>query len=194
VESKASSSPSNAPSPDEGWLRAHAGGTTADAALAFFDTCPAVQIGEMTGRWRGSGLRTGSPLDGLLEAYGWYGKEFVDAETVHPLLFTDGAGRPRPIDPALIPVTLLRDRARLAHSTAARLVFRGVRPLLTTRTAKARLRAVEHRGVVTAAMVYDALPIIDVFRRVSRDTLLGVMDLRRLPAPFFFVLRRDEVS
>ena len=48
-----------------------------------------------------------------------------------------------------------------------------------------------HRGVVTAAMVYDSLPIIDVFRRVSADVLLGAMDMRGLPSPFLFVLRRD---
>jgi hypothetical protein len=40
-------------------------------------------------------------------------------------------------------------------------------------------------------MVYDALPIIDLFRRVGRDTLLGLMDMRGLDRPFFFVLRRD---
>jgi hypothetical protein len=180
VESKASSSLSSVRSPE--------------AALAFFDTCPAVAVEEMTGRWRGSGLPTGSPLDGLLEAYGWYGKEFVDAETVHPLLFADRAGRPRPVDPALIPVAVLRDHAALAHSAPARAAFAVVRPLLTTRKPKARLRAVEHRGVVTAAMVYDALPIIDVFRRLSADAVLGVMDLRGLAAPWFFVLRRDRVS
>jgi hypothetical protein len=150
-----------------------------------------VQIGELTGRWRGSGLPTGSPLDGLLEAYGWYGKEFVDAETVHPLLFADAAGRPRPLNPALIPIPVLRDHAGLAHSPLARSAFGVVRPLLTTRRPRARLRAVEHRGVVTAAMVYDALPIIDVFRRISADVLLGLMDLRGLAQPFFFVLRRD---
>ena len=44
----------------------------------------------MFGRWRGRGLHTNHPLDGLLETFGWYGKEFVDAETVHPLLFLDG--------------------------------------------------------------------------------------------------------
>ncbi|RBY98180.1 DUF4334 domain-containing protein [Blastococcus sp. TF02-8] len=144
----------------------------------------------MTGRWRGSGLPTGSPLDGLLEAYGWYGKEFLDAETVHPLLFATRSG-PRPVDPALVPVDVLRDRPGLAHARAARLAFRAVRPLLTTTRPRARLRTVEHRGVQTAAMVYDALPIIDVFRRVSSRTVLGLMDLRGLPDPFFFVLHRD---
>jgi len=162
-----------------------------DDALAFFDGLPAVPADEMLGRWRGSGLPTGSPLDGLLEAYGWYGKQFVDAETVHPLLFRDRAGRPRPVDPALVPLSVLRTAPGVAHSRVLRRVFPGVRPLLSTDKPKARLRTMEHRGVVTAAMVYDALPIIDVFRRVSADQVLGLMDLRGLADPFFFTLQRD---
>ena len=145
----------------------------------------------MVGRWRGSGLPTDSPLDGLLESHGWYGKEFLDDETVHPLLFRDRSGRPRPVDPALVPVGLLRDHPRLAHLPAARTAFGVLRPLLHTSRPKARLRTVEHRGVHTAAMVYDALPIIDVFRRVDADTVLGLMDLRGLRQPFFFLLRKD---
>ena len=50
----------------------------------------------------------------------------------------------------------------------------------------------EHRGVDTAAMIYDALPIIDVFRRVGSGVLLGAMDMRGLAAPFFFLLERDD--
>jgi len=175
----------------EGWLGEHPEGVPAAEALTFFDGLPAVAVPELTGRWRGSGLPTGSPLDGLLEAYGWYGKEFLDAERVHPLLFTDGTGAPRPVDPALIPIAVLRKRPALARHPVARLVFRGVRPLLTTTRPRARLRSVEHRGVVTAAMVYDALPVIDVFRRISADTVLGLMDLRGLRDPFFFLLQRD---
>jgi hypothetical protein len=173
------------------WLDAHRDGASAGDALAYFDGLPAAPTEAMFGRWRGSGLPTGSPLDGLLETYGWYGKEFVDAETVHPLLFLDRAGHPRPVDPALLPIGLLRDRTDLAAHPLTVRAFTGVRPALFTRKPKARLRAVEHRGVVTAAMVYDALPIIDVFRRVDPDTLLGLMDLRGLPQPFFFLLRRD---
>ncbi|WP_346619387.1 DUF4334 domain-containing protein [Blastococcus montanus] len=168
-----------------------AGGISRDEALGLFDDARPVAVDEMTGRWRGSGVPTGSPLDGLLESYGWYGKEFVDAETAHPLLFGTRSG-PRPVDPAPIPVRVLRDLPGLAHSRAARAAFRAVRPLLTTTRPKARLRAVEHRGVVTAAMVYDALPIIDVFRRVDGRTVLGLMDLRGLPDPFLFLLRRES--
>ena len=115
----------------------------------------------------------------------------MDAETVHPLLFRDRSGRPRPVDPGLLPVGMLRDRPALAHLREARAVFRAGRALLFTDRPRARLRTVEHRGVHTAAMVYDALPIIDVFRRVDAATALGLMDLRGLPQPFFFLLHRD---
>ena len=168
-----------------------AGSTTADETLARFDASPPVRPEEMLGRWRGSELPTGSPLDGLLEAYGWYGKEFLDGERVHPLLFTGRDGRPHPVNPALVPLAVLRDRPALAHVPAVRAAFSVVRPLLRTSKAKARLRSVEHRGVQTAAMVYDALPIIDVFRRVDDDRVLGLMDMRGLAEPFFFLLRRD---
>jgi hypothetical protein len=49
----------------------------------------------------------------------------------------------------------------------------------------------EHRGMTSATMIYDHWPILDTFRRVNHDTLLGVMDLRGMAQPFFFVLRRD---
>jgi hypothetical protein len=175
----------------ERWIRDHAEGTRAEVVLAFFDDLPAMDPAELTGRWRGSGLPSGSPLDGLLESYGWYGKEFIDAETVHPLLFRDSSGRPRPVDPARLPVSLLRTRAGPLLARVARAGFGAVRPLLYTRKPAARLRTVEHRGVQTAAMVYDAQPIIDVFRYVSADTVVGLMDLRGLAAPFFFLLQRD---
>ena len=45
-------------------------------------------------------------------------------------------------------------------------------PLWITHHPQARLRVVEHRGVSSAAMLYDHLPIIDVFRRLDAHTLL----------------------
>jgi len=49
----------------------------------------------------------------------------------------------------------------------------------------------EYRGVVSATMIYEALPINDLFRRVDRDTVIGAMDMRGHAAPFLFVLRRE---
>jgi hypothetical protein len=46
--------------------------------------------------------------------------------------------------------------------------------------------------VATAALLYDRLPIVDVFRSVTPDLLLGLMDLRGLPEPFAFLLERDR--
>ena len=174
------------------WIDQHRAGVPAAEALAFFDGLPAVGTELLIGRWRGSDLPTGSALDGLLGTYGWYGKEFLDAESVHPLLFSDAAGRPRPVDPALVPIGLLRSRPGLARRPTVVAGFAAVRPALFTSKPKARLRAMEHRGVVTAVMVYDALPIIDVFRRIDLDTVLGLMDLRGLDEPVFFRLDRDE--
>src|SRR4051812_33376044 len=171
------------------WLREHGSGAAARDALAFFDDRPAVDLAGMTGRWRGSGLPTAHPFDGLLEAYGWYGKEVLDPETVHPLLFRDAQGRARPVDPAYAPLAVLRQAPGLARTPIARAGFAVVRPLRTTRRPAARVRTVEHRGVVSAALVYDRLPIVDVLRRVEPGTLLGLMDMRGVPAPFFFVLR-----
>jgi len=170
----------------------HLGGAPAAEVLAFFDSLPPVRPDELVGRWRGSGLPTGSPLDGLLEAYGWWGKEVVDAETVHPLLFADRHGRPRPVDPLVVPLWVLRTRPQLARSVLARTAFRLVRPALSTGRGTARVRVVEHRGVATAAVVYDALPVIDVFRRVSDGVVLGLMDMRGWDPPFAFVLRRER--
>lgn len=78
----------------------------------------------------------------------------------------------------------------LALSPAMRGLVRVIRPLLETRAPRARLRMMAHRGVVTATMVYDHLPICDHFRRIDDDRLLGIMDLRG-STPFFFTLTRD---
>ncbi|SDD55159.1 protein of unknown function [Geodermatophilus telluris] len=174
------------------WLDRHRGGVAAADLLAFADRLPGVAVAALTGRWRGAELPTGSPLDGLLTAYRWWGKEVVDADTVHPLLFRDRAGRPRPVQPAVAPLGLVVRAPGVARSRAARLAFAAVRPLLTTRRPAARLRTVEHRGVPTAALVYDRLPVVDVFRQVAPDVLLGLMDARGLDVPFAFVLERAQ--
>ena len=95
------------------------------------------------------------------------------------------------LDPALVPLpTLIRYPAVLRNAALTRLAAR-LGPALGTRAPKARLRRTEYRGVVSATMCYDALPIHDVFRRVDDDTVLGLMDMRGLERPFAFVLRRE---
>ena len=39
--------------------------------------------------------------------------------------------------------------------------------------------------------VYDTQPIIDCFRRIDDDRVLGLMDVKGAPADYFFHLTRD---
>jgi len=166
-------------------------GTELDDALAFYDTLSPVTIEQLLGSWRGSGIATGSSFDGLLENVGWHGKRFESSESVHPLVFAAGRGRLVSIDPGRMPIGLAARHGQRFLGRATAIAFRMLRPLFTTSKPRARLRLVEYRGVVTAAMSYDQLPIIDVFRAVDADTLIGAMDMRGLESPYLFVLRRE---
>jgi hypothetical protein len=79
----------------------------------------------------------------------------------------------------------------LKSPTAGRIVQAWL-PLLSTRRSVARLRMTEYRGIATATIVYDKLPINDVLRQVDADTVLGLMDLKGMAQPLFFVLRRER--
>ncbi len=164
--------------------------TTADA-LALFDQLDPVTPEEMLGSWRGEGFPTGHPLDGLLEAWHWRGKRFDSLEEVHPLVFDGPGGGVVHVDPSRLPIGLLRANwvGRLAPFGG---LFPWLAPLVATRASAARLRGTLYRGKVSATMVYDALPIQDVFRRRDAHTLLGVMDCKGMEQPFFFVLRRED--
>jgi hypothetical protein len=122
---------------------------TADEAIAYFDSLPAVRADELRGRYRGEELRTGHPM------------------------------------PRRLPFAMAGQKLPAWMAAAGR----GLLKAFATTKHRARLRHVEHRGIVTAAMIYDHLPIIDIFKRVDDTTLLGWMDVRRQKQPYFFTLR-----
>jgi hypothetical protein len=163
----------------------------ADEALRFFDSLDVVAADAMLGAWHGEEVPSGHPLDGALAAYGWRGKRFDDAERVHPLVFEAGARqysvRPRWVFPG---VPLLLRWPALKKPPLARMV-RLLLPLLATATPRARLRMLQFRGRLSAAMLYDEVPIVDVFRRIDGDTVLGLMDFKGMEPPYFFLLRRE---
>jgi hypothetical protein len=159
--------------------------------LAWFDGLPAVRVEDLVGAWRGSELSTGNPLDGLLGRFGWHGKRFAGPDDAHPLLFDDGRGGVLAINPGLLPLPLVLRWPALFRNAVAAALFRLALPVLRTRRPRARLRMTEYRGVLSATMVYDALPVHDVFRRVDGDTVLGLMDARGLARPFAFLLVRE---
>lgn len=166
--------------------------TTPAQALALFDGLPTVALDEVMGAWRGEGFPTGHPLDGLLEACGWHGKRIDSPEHVQPLVFDTLAGGTvcvAPLGAQLGVAAVLRMPA--LKSRPVGLVVQALLPLLSTRRPQARLRMLPSRGRRTATIVYDTLPIHDALRWRDDGSLLGLMDLRGLEQPFFFVLRRE---
>ena len=166
---------------------------TTEAALGFFDALEAGEPDFMLGTWTGEGWPSGHALDGALEAFGWQGKRFETAEAVHPLLFRARGGHIVTLSPARVApgLPLLLRWPRLMKSAAVVRLFRAALPLLATRHSQGRLRMLRHRGRTTATLVYDRLPILDVFRRIDGDTVMGLMDLKGMAQPFFFLLRRE---
>ncbi|MFT4085549.1 MAG: DUF4334 domain-containing protein [Gordonia sp. (in: high G+C Gram-positive bacteria)] len=62
---------------------------------------------------------------------------------------------------------------------------------------EASLWMVEFRGEVTASMVYDGQPVIDHFKRVDDDTLMGVMNGKTSlvrDRHFYFYLQRENLQ
>ncbi len=173
-------------------LREHANKDkmTMQEALELCDALPIVNIDTMIGRWHGTEISTHHPLDGLLETFGWYGKEFLDSDHVHPLLFSDSHGQLFALDPKRLPFSLAL-KLPIPRIKLLRQVLLAARFVLQTRKAKARVRMIEYRGKVSASMIYDNLPIYDTFRLIDSNTLLGVMDLKGMEQPFFFKLHRD---
>ena len=162
-----------------------------DEAFRRFDALAAVEPAQMVGRWRGRGCPTGHPLDFVLERLGWYGKAFEPPDRAHPLLFARPSGGLVALDPRFLPVRLPLRWPGLARGAAARSGFAAVRPLLATTRPAATLQRRRHRGVVTTAMAYDRKPIVDYFRAISADAVLGVMETPGLP-PYFFRLERER--
>ena len=155
------------------------------SALSYFDELEAVPVEFMLGSWRGQELRTGHPLEGLLELVGWHGKRFESEEEVHPLVMRGSYL----FDPIWAPMNLL---LKLPRWRLLRWISWALLPLLQTKRSRARLRAVEFRGRVSATMCYDQKPIFDVFRKVDDNTVLGLMDMKGWKQPYFFLLRRES--
>ena len=158
-------------------------------ALSYFNSLDPVSVESMLGRWRGTGFNSGHPYDGLLEKYHWYGKHFIDAENVHPLMYRSIRGRLVPVEPRYMPMSLLR--FRIFHWAILGKIFQLMLFIFKTRRSGARLRMMEYGGRTSAAMVYDRKPIIDLFRKIDDDNVLGMMDLKGMETPYFFTLARD---
>lgn len=163
------------------------GQTTAENALAIFDQLETVDVNFMIGKWKGSEVQTSHPLGGGLESTGWYGKIFKDPENVSPLVFYT-------LDKSDVffvnPIVMAKNTENQGKSGP--ILMGELQEQVETTDYKARLRMTEYRGKVSATMIYDDMPINDVFRKVDEATVLGVMDSKGVPEPLFFILKRDN--
>ncbi|WP_299414160.1 DUF4334 domain-containing protein [Acaryochloris sp. IP29b_bin.148] len=162
-----------------------------DEVLNTFDELEPVDLEFMISRWRGAEVQTHHPLNGFLEATNWYGKEFVSADQVHPLLFTNGNNNIFKVAPNPT-ATKFALRFPILKSKHLQPMFKLVTVLSKTEVSHARIRMMEYRHKVSATMIYDNLPINDIFRKIDEDTVLGLMDQKGVPNPFFFILKRDK--
>ncbi len=57
---------------------------------------------------------------------------------------------------------------------------------------QAQLREVVYGGKVQACLIYDKQPMMDYFRKVTDDIVIGLADIKGRPMDFFFWLEREK--
>ena len=55
----------------------------------------------------------------------------------------------------------------------------------------AQMREISWAGVPSAALIYDSQPIMDYFRKVNDNLVIGLGDIKGKPTDFFFYLSRE---
>jgi hypothetical protein len=161
--------------------------------LARFSQLPAVDPREMIGLWRGRGIPTSHPLDGVLENLDWFGKRFRADMRADALLFTAGERRLVPLNPAYVPLRLALRLSGFGRSRAARNLFSHLKLRFRAEDTVASLKTLSFQGALSAAMVYDKQPIVDHFRKIDADHLMGVMTVEEDDRLYFFELSKlDE--
>ena len=74
------------------------------ARQEWFQTLQPLRPEEIVGLWRGVGIPSDHPLDGVLENLQWFGKRFHADLRADALLFQWRSGRLVPINPAYFPI------------------------------------------------------------------------------------------
>ncbi len=155
--------------------------TQADMAVTF-DTLNPVSIDMLIGTWKVDPSYAETLGGKMLIESGWWGARFVDAETVDPLLYPkpDGNGVFAADLPSVLAVLSTGERDISAR-----------RNEVETSAPIGRLRMVEYRGVLTATLVYDQVPVLDYLRAIDSGTIVAAVEHRGLVHhPDYALLRR----
>jgi hypothetical protein len=165
-----------------------------DEATRWFRSLEAVQPEDLVGLWKGAGHPSGHPMDGVLDNLHWYGKRFHPDMRADALLFEGEPGRLVAVDPKFFPIRLASTFARFGRSARAWGLFSRIRARVRAQGTTASLQTKMDEGVMTAAMVYDRQPIVDLFRRVDETQVAGMMVVENDTRRFFFRLTRTEAD
>lgn len=157
---------------------------------AWFGKLAAVQPAEMIGLWRGAGIASGHPIDGVLENLQWFGKRFHPDLRADALLFQWQTGRLVPIDPGFIPLRLSLRLGAFGRTGMARNWFSHLQRSFRAKGTTASLESRGLDGVLSAAMVYDRQPIVDHFRRIDAFSVAGMMIVEGDARHYFFRLEQ----
>jgi hypothetical protein len=166
--------------------------STPPELFALFDSLEPVNPSDIRGLWKGRELRCGHPLEGLLTACHWYGKRFESNTEVYPLVFEKPDGSLFLTNPKRMPFSPLLNKL---PDGLINFLFKCAYPYVLTHKPHAKLTELEFRGKTGAAMVYNDIPVEDIFRTYDDNTLLAIMDFKTDPSnvPFFFVLEKSGI-
>jgi len=164
---------------------------TTKEATELFDSLEPASVVEMLGQWRGEGIGTDHPMDGMLEASYWYGKNFKGPDAVYPLWHKSPIWGDCYVNPSRLPLKLTTHLP--FRNELGPFIFPLLVPFIRTNKPKARLREILFRGRYHAAMCYDTKPINDVFAHIDDKSIMGWMDFKGMDKPYFFKLYREQV-
>lgn len=159
-------------------------------ALEEFRSLPPIAPRELVGLWKEHGIPTGHPFDGVLENLSWFGKRFTPDMRVDALLFRSGDRRLVAVDPKWIPLRLALRFPEVGRMRVARNLFSYLQRRLRAKGPVASSKTMVFGGVESAAMVYGHQPIVDHFRRIHADRIMGAMTIRNDERIYFFELQR----
>lgn len=159
-------------------------------AFKKFQGLPPVEPHELVGLWSGRGTSSGHPFDGVLENLGWFGKRFTPDLRADALLFRSGERRLVAIDAKRIPLRSALRFHQLGRTRIARNLFSYLQRHLRANGPIASVDTVPFGGLASAAMVYDKQPIVDYFRRIDDNHVMGAMVISGEDRLYFFELER----
>ena len=161
-------------------------------ALEEFRSLKPILPREMVGLWKGHGIPTGHPFDGMLENLGWFGKRFTSDMRADALLFRSEDRRLVAVDPKWIPLRMALRFYKIGRTRVARNLFSYLQRRVGASGPVASVKTTVFGGIESAAMVYDDQPIIDYFRRIDAVRVMGAMTITGDERIYFFELSRVE--